>query len=1249
MSTRHALCVGVPLFGPRSRPGEESLPGAWPAMPFAPQRTQALAEVLTRLGYTCRVVTEGMAAADLGGIVAKAIDDAGPDDVLIVHVLSHGHVTESGALYVVGGDGEHHLLTDVDRWLHDVTDFSDRNPMTLFLLDICHAGTAARQHWQPVFAGGGNRAWVIAACGPWQSAFNGRFTEAITQTLQRLADGDLDIDRSYRNVPIGTVARAVRRAVNALAADAKAMAQQVTATLVDISSEPPELAFFPNLAHTPRLARPAVDAAVMPFLDELDEALDARHFVGRASGSPTAGDGQHAGYFSGRSREMKILSRWVDGRDDAGLRVLTGSPGVGKSAILGILVCAAHPDLSDHTRAVWEHVDKVPYVNRHLAAVHARQRNVDHIARSICRQLAPTHEIVGDATRAALHAAAATTNAPVIILDALDEALDGVEIMTRLLLPLSRLKRADQAPVRLLVGMRPLPEFTPLRAAAADGVLNLDDVDSKQLGRDISNYVTALLLTDRRWDHVEYAGVAHGLARAVAEALAKDARHREWGAFLVAGLFAHHVLTAYAEPLHDMNAALKLGATVPRTLPDLLALDLGTRAANPWLKPILQALAHACGDGMPVELVRRTAAVFSEDGQEPDLSAARAALAEVAFYLRHSADVDGTTRYRLFHQGLTDHLYRAADAAAVFNALLASLEAPDGARQWQIAEPYLQRHATDHARAAGSFEDLLSDIGFVLSADRAALATDMAQTTNPRVRQLTALLSLAEHDPRFDDPAQRAEVLVAAALVLGAGDLLHDLVRAGGRHPRWTPLWSGGVQNRPPARAALGTLGSRPVVACPDQRSVAVYGLDGQDPARLSVSLDLDRIRALAIGSPGGLDLLLVADDHSRLHVFSMPDGTRFAAPIYVLGNVDELRLETLFGQPYALVGQQHVPAALWDLRSGKRLAILPGFDMPPPAVLVDGAVVTAAADMASLAEITVSGLGRTPARLTSGAGPIVATTVGVTGNLPYVACGDSQGTVTVIDFSNVVRVTVPMIGAVRELTADDAGTLLIRTDRSVAAIRVEPWSPASGRARAGLLDPFILTAAATDTQMTATPLDESDTAEIPAVGEEEAVAQARPRQNRRWFDLLDIDAEVPQPGVTAAWESKSDQSREWNWPPNHNVRFDRLDSVTDGQATRKSTVSATQHPSAQDEDDEEPADEPAAQQVSAEVAAQIARMSLDVMVIDGRPRFHMPVCVHLLGRPYEPLPVSEAVELGFSSCVLCEPATALTAPNRRI
>jgi hypothetical protein len=85
------------------------------------------------------------------------------------------------------------------------------------------------------------------------------------------------------------------------------------------------------------------------------------------------------------------------------------------------------------------------------------------------------------------------------------------------------------------------------------------------------------------------------------------------------------------------------------------------------------------------------------------------------------------------------------------------------------------------------------------------------------------------------------------------------------------------------------------------------------------------------------------------------------------------------------------------------------------------------------------------------------------------------------------------------------------------------------------------------------------------------------------------------------------------------------------------------------DFDDEDPGDEPPAQQTSPADAARVAAMSADVFVIDGRPRYHLRGCVHMLGRDSEPLPVSEAVELGFSPCSVCEPDSSLLAAARRV
>ncbi|HEX6871299.1 MAG TPA: hypothetical protein VF163_09405 [Micromonosporaceae bacterium] len=74
------------------------------------------------------------------------------------------------------------------------------------------------------------------------------------------------------------------------------------------------------------------------------------------------------------------------------------------------------------------------------------------------------------------------------------------------------------------------------------------------------------------------------------------------------------------------------------------------------------------------------------------------------------------------------------------------------------------------------------------------------------------------------------------------------------------------------------------------------------------------------------------------------------------------------------------------------------------------------------------------------------------------------------------------------------------------------------------------------------------------------------------------------------------------------------------------------------------PTDEPPEQPLTGAEVARIGRLSTPVVVVDGRPRYHLVGCLHLLGRTGEELPAAEAVGFGFTPCAQCQPATALLA-----
>lgn len=74
--------------------------------------------------------------------------------------------------------------------------------------------------------------------------------------------------------------------------------------------------------------------------------------------------------------------------------------------------------------------------------------------------------------------------------------------------------------------------------------------------------------------------------------------------------------------------------------------------------------------------------------------------------------------------------------------------------------------------------------------------------------------------------------------------------------------------------------------------------------------------------------------------------------------------------------------------------------------------------------------------------------------------------------------------------------------------------------------------------------------------------------------------------------------------------------------------------------------DEPEAQIVTPSDAVRVAQLDAEVVVVDGRPRYHLTDCPFLAGREFEPIGVNEAVELGFSPCGICRPVDRLVATS---
>jgi hypothetical protein len=494
------------------------------------------------------------------------------------------------------------------------------------------------------------------------------------------------------------------------------------------------------------------------FRLDLDESFDS-HWLMRAKGVDPY-DSVDAWHFTGRKRALTELADWLNGPStDRKVRVVTGSPGSGKSAVLARTVL-----LADRIGRRLVPPDALPSgiplpaVGSIDVAVHARGRTVEDVVRLIA---AAAGVDANDQIELAqqLHRRGQPFT---VALDALDEAAadDAVRIA-------AMLKRLAADPgrhgFRVLVGTR-----LGARGAATGALLgrlgNAVVIDLDCTEPDPRTGLSYLEFADiERYVEQRLAGVGPpGIATAIAT-------HAD-GNFLIAQVASRAALAAAD------NGDESWGDTLPTTLADAVDDYFDVRFGDDAgkVRDLLTPLAFAEHPGFtegPL-WVAAAEALNSVHRSRVDLAEV---IASAGSYLVEQTTTDPPS-YRLFHQALEETLrLQYAERfpgrngqRLVYEALLGQVPRdPAGSLRWERAEDYLCLNMAVHASAASRLDDLVQDVGFLVVAAPERLMPHLSDVLTEPARQGKFVYEKAKYQFSGQGREQRAASLALVARKTG--------------------------------------------------------------------------------------------------------------------------------------------------------------------------------------------------------------------------------------------------------------------------------------------------------------------------------------------------------------------------------------------------------------------------------------------------------------------------------------------------
>ena len=833
-------------------------------------------------------------------------------DRVVIYYSGHGEIGPDGRHYLLARDFDGRNYVSRALATEELGRMLAATPLrhVLMIVDTCYSGEGitdlaalkrgierSRHEGDELGAG----LYLVAASRRREVAHQGAFSGLFAQAVHALPHGGLSQPHLDPGAVIGEVNARLRTEFPGQRAE------------IDVVGSAGGLSpLIPNPRYKPRLPDGLTVTSARRLLNRLDLL---GHWGPRARGvelETMAGD-----FFEGRTAALRALVEWLSqDASDGPMRVVTGRPGSGKSALLARLTVLSDAQYRAHVDLSGAAPGSVPPVGAIDLAIHARGKTVSDIAEELAGELGCQTEVAF-----VIEAASARERPFVVLVDAVDEAINPRALAREALRPL-----AASGGLKLLIGAR--PHLLGTLAWSREAVIDLDQSEWFDPS-DLERYAEHTLTAPAPDRHSPYADMP-GLARQVARAIAR----RAGSTFLIARLVAR-ALSERPDPI-DISRPDWINR-----LPDTVA-----DAFDEWLdrfgvhkqsiRDLLRPLAFAQGAGLPWETLWPVLAT-SIAGRPYGNSDIEWVL-ETAGDLIIEGRMHGRSVYRLFHEALAEHLRPADREATVHETITEVLvrEVPwtDGKPDWHRAHPYLRTHLATHAAAGGVLDELLEDPTFLVSADPDGLLRALPAAHTRAARDARMAYRHAAHLCRNAPPGERASYLEMAARQVGSNSLAEKIAQSYPDRPwvtRWAAWrvssehvivgWPGGLVV---GAVALGELVGRPIAVSGSQDgTVRVWDLQTRAAHGEPLTGHTGPVIAVALGELDGRPIAVSGSHDGTVRVWDLADRARRGDPLSGHDGWVVVAVGELDGRPIAVSAASDGTVRVWDLadRRGPRRA----------------------------------------------------------------------------------------------------------------------------------------------------------------------------------------------------------------------------------------------------------------------------------------------------------------------------------------